>query len=92
MARKISWIWYEMARRKKTFHNEEDWVTIRLWGLFRWEDVSRYIKSGALLTDMKKENKIVWVRPSEKAWTTKIKPLVENCSLSELDKKSGWMS
>ena len=83
-------IWAEMARRKVQFHRDEEWSQIRLWGLFRWGEVSGYLKRGELLTDMKKENRTIWVWPSQEAWETKIKPLIEKHTLDELTRLAGW--
>jgi len=76
---KKSEIWAEMARRKVQFHNGEEWQNIRLWGLFNWGDISKLIKSGELITDMRKENKVVWVWPSEESYERYIKPLIFTC-------------
>jgi hypothetical protein len=84
-----SMVWAEMARRKKFFHRNTKWSDITLWGLFNWGMVSLLIKNGELITDMKKENKIVWVRPTKKTWKTKIKPLL-TISLKELERMAGW--
>lgn len=83
-------IWAEMARRKAQFHSNEKWDTIRLWGLFQWQYIGRLIRSGKLLTDMKKENQTLWVRPTKETWETKIKPLIDKHSLDELSKMTGW--
>jgi len=83
-------IWAEMARRKVYFHNQEDWDKISLWGLFEWQDVSPLLKTGELITTMRKENHIIWVTPSKEAWETKIKPLIEQHTLEELTTLSGW--
>lgn len=83
-------IWAEMARRKVRFHLKEKWNEIRLWGLFEWGSVSRLLKTGELITDMRKENRTIWVTPSKDAWETKIKPLIEKYSLDELTKMAGW--
>lgn len=89
MTHKETIVWAEMARRKIAFHNSEDWNKIKLWGLFSWGMVSSLIKKGELLTDMTKENKTVWVRPSEKAYNEKIKPLLCH-PLPSLEKMAGW--
>jgi hypothetical protein len=83
-------IWAEMARRKVQFHSNEDWNAIRLWGLFSWGTVRHLVKKGLLLTDMAKENKTVWVWPSEEAWNTHIRPLIEKHDLDELTTMAGW--
>jgi hypothetical protein len=67
-------IWDAMARRKEQFHANEDWQTLRLWGLFAWQDVSRLLKDGRLQTWMKKENHTIWVYPSEDAYYKYIEP------------------
>lgn len=83
-------IWAEMARRKVQFHPNENWQTLRLWGLFDWDDVSKLIESGELLTDMKKENKTIWVWPSDKAYRDNIEPLLNKYTLDELSVLAGW--
>ena len=83
-------IWAEMARRKVQFHNNKDWDEISLWGLFEWQDVSRLLKTGELITTMKKENRTIWVTPSPEAWETKIKPLIDKYTLEELTNLAGW--
>lgn len=83
-------IWAEMARRKVRFHPDEEWNTIRLWGLFSWGCVSALLKTGELVTDMQKENRTIWVRPSPDAWERHIRPLVETKTLDELTSLAGW--
>ena len=90
MRTRVSEIWYEMARRKVAFHKNEDWRGIRLWGLFLWGDVRRLIERGELLTDMQKENRTIWVRPSEGAYKKHIEPLLKKYSLEELSSLAGW--
>lgn len=90
MTQKDSIIWAEMARRKLAFHKDENWQDIKLWGLFQWGFVSHLIKTGQLITNMKKENKTIWVRPSEKAYNDFILPLLRCFTLKELEKKAGW--
>jgi hypothetical protein len=82
-------VWADMARRKLTFHPDLDWRHIKLWGLFSWGAVSPLIKDGKLLTDMGRENKIVWVRPTEETYRKHIEPLLSK-PLHELEKLSGW--
>lgn len=82
-------IWAEMARRKKQFHPNEEWSTIRLWGLFNWKYVSHLLKKGLLITDMKKENQTIWVRPSEEAYNKFIKPLLP-LDIVKLENMAGW--
>ena len=85
-----SQVWAEMARRKVQFHNDEDWQTIKLWGLFNWGGVRHLLEKGLLITYMKKENVTIWVTPSKEAWETKIKPLIEQYTLEELTQMAGW--
>ena len=90
MSMRVGEIWAEMARRKRRFHNNEDWDKIFLWGLFLWSDVKRQLDRGELFTHMKKENHTIWVTPSNEAWEKKIKPLTEKYSLDELTRMAGW--
>jgi hypothetical protein len=83
-------IWAEMARRKVQFHPHEEWQDIRLWGLFLWGSVSPLLKTGELLTDMAKDNRTIWVRPSQAAWERHIEPLIKAHSLEELTRLAGW--
>ena len=83
-------VWAEMARRKVRFHCNEDWDKIRLWGLFQWGEITHYLKSGELITDMRKENKTVWVKPSKDAWEKKIKPLIDQYDIDTLTRMAGW--
>lgn len=93
----------EMARRYIRFHNGEDWRTIKLFGLFNWGDVSKYLvcnhkaksfKKGLLITDMCKSNKIIWVRPTAEFWNDYIYPMLlkhkNNGRLPELTRLAGW--
>jgi hypothetical protein len=77
----------EMARRKVKFHPDEDWDKIQLWGLFRWYEVSRLIRSGKLRTSMKKENRTIWVMPSKKFWDEDIEPVVN--LINDLNRDKG---
>lgn len=86
-------LWAEMARRKVRFHFNDDPETLKLWGLFNWGQVSKYLQSGLLITDMKKENRIIWVWPaSMEIYNQHIKPLIENFSLYDLTIKTGWLT
>lgn len=85
-----SLVWAEMARRKVRFHKNEKWSEITLWGLFLWGAVSHLLKKGLLITDMRKENRTIWVRPSREAWNKHIKPLIETHTLDELTRLAGW--
>jgi len=64
----------EMARRKIMFHLNESWESIRLWGLFYWDDVSAHLKSGDLRTAMVKANRVIWVWPSAEFYHKYIEP------------------
>jgi len=90
MAMKKSEVWAEMARRKVQFHPNEEWQTIRLWGLFNWGDVSKFLKTGELLTTYSKENKTIWVTPSKEAYEQHILPLIEEYDLDQLTQLAGW--
>lgn len=80
----------EFARRKIQFHFNEDWHNIKCFGLFQWGDISRYLfgnpsniktfKEGLLITDMKKENKIIWCQPTEEFWKKDIQPIIDSLS------------
>ena len=83
-------VWYEMARRKVQFHKKENWADIKLWGLFNWGNISHLLKTGELITDMKKENRTIWVRPSQDVWENKIEPLIKRHSLKKLTALAGW--
>lgn len=92
---KYDTLWAEMARRKLMFHKDEDWRTLRLWGLCRWGSVSALLITGDLITDMKKENKTIWVWPSEAAYHAYIEPLILSVisgqrTLTELSAMAGW--
>lgn len=85
----------EFARRKVRFHPDEGYDEIKLWGLFAWGDISEYIKSGQITTRMRKENHIIWCRPSSKEIEKYIKPLVDRVesgelTLDELTIMAGW--
>lgn len=87
-------IYAEMARRKIEFHKNEDWQTLKLWGLFSVGAVSRLIKSGKLKMYgeklYNKEMKTVWVYPTVETYEKEIKPLIEKYTLAELEKMAGW--
>jgi len=82
----------EFARRKVVFHNDEDWDKIALWGLFRWNDIARYIKSGQIIPNagFTRANVTIWCRPSNEEWEQHIKPLIEAHTLDELSSLAGW--
>jgi hypothetical protein len=58
----------EFARSAMQFHKNEPLDKIKLWGLFYWCDVSKYIKSGKIIpnTGYTKANKVIWCKPSKK--------------------------
>ena len=82
-------IWAEMARRYLQFHKNEEFENIKLWGLFNWGQVSHLLKSGELITDMKKNNQTIWVRPSINAIELYIKPLIKY-DIEVLYELAGW--
>lgn len=77
----------DLAIRKMQFHKNEDWKTIKCWGLYYWGTVSKYLvgnpgkvkdfKGGYLKTDMCKENKTIWCQPTEKFYNDYVKPELE---------------
>lgn len=94
----------EMCRRYVRFHKGEEWFNIKLWGLFSWGDIAPYLlknagkmksfKKGLFLTDYKKENKIIWVRPTEQCYYEYILPMLKkyehNGRLPMLTSLAGW--
>ena len=80
----------EFARRAVQFHKGEELEKIRLWGLFSWDAVSRYLKDGRVLTDMRKENRTIWCVPSQEEIDKHIRPMVEKHTLEELTQLAGW--
>ncbi len=83
-------VWAEMARRKVKFHPNENWYDITLWGLFQWGAVSHLLESGELVTHMSKQNKTIWVHPSDEVYHKHIEPLIEKHTLDELTAMAGW--
>lgn len=55
----------ELLRLYICFHYGEDMETIRLWGVFQWGQVSQMIKKKYMLSDSKRENKIIWSWPNK---------------------------
>lgn len=93
----------EMARRKVQFHKDENWDSISCWGLFQWGTISRYLVGNEKMKTFvkplfiasfngRKENKIIWVKPTAECWGKYIKPLIEkyNNNIAELTKLAGW--
>jgi len=65
----------DIARRKIQFHNDEKWEEIELWSLFNWGEVSHRLKTGELTAcGYTKENRVIWVIPSEEFYNKHIKP------------------
>ena len=85
MNKEIAYIAFEFARRKIRFYRDENWKNIKLFGLFCWSDVSKYLvgnpsnikgfKVGYIKTDMRKENKIIWCQPTDEFWNKYIQPI-----------------
>lgn len=87
---KRSMVAAEFARRAKQFHPDENPMEIRLWGLFSWGAISKYVKSGEILCPgYTKENKTVWCRPSQEFYDKHIAPLMDK-SVEELTSLAGW--
>ena len=68
----------EFARRAKEFHAGEEPMKIKLWGLFKWGEVSPYIKTREIIPErgFTKENKTVWCKPSQKFFDKWITPFM----------------
>ncbi len=80
-------VWAEMARRKVLFHPNEPWDAIGEWGIFSWGQISHLLKSGELITGATKSESRgcgIWVQPSANAYRTKIKPLIDKYTLTQL--------
>ena len=102
MAMSLKQITAEMARRYLMFHRGEPWSAIKLFGLFAWGDVSPYLtcsrglksfRRGLLVTDMTRDNKTIWVRPTRYCWDKYISTLVKQYKdgdMSELCIAAGW--
>lgn len=88
---KKSKVWYEMARRKVQFHNNENWDQISLWGLFNLSSIKSLVEKGLLIPHgVYAKRAPGWYRPSKEAWENYIKPLIETHSLEELTRLAGW--
>ena len=72
----------EFARRKKQFHNDENWKDIRLWGLFNWGDISRLIKTGEIITSYCKEHRVACFQPSEEFYKKWVAPYIDSYNTS----------
>jgi hypothetical protein len=85
MNKEIANIAFEFARRKIRFHNDIYWKDIKLFGLFYWSDVSKYLvgnpsniksfKGNYIKTDMTKLNKVIWCQPTDEFWNKYIQPI-----------------
>lgn len=64
----------ELLRRYICFHYDEDMETIKLWGLFQWGQVYQMIKKKYMLSDGKRENKIIWSWPNKTIIREILKP------------------
>lgn len=68
----------EMARRKVTFHNGENWRSIQLWGLFYKSDIRRHLEKGWLIPNGDYGFRCLgWYRPSREYWLSSILPQIE---------------
>jgi hypothetical protein len=66
----------ELARRYVEFHDGQDWKSIKLWGLAHWGEVSKLIKTGDIVTNMKKEDKTIWFTPSPHFYAELVAPAI----------------
>ncbi len=91
MSLNINKVRYEFARRAVQFHSTEKLEDIKLWGLFSWGAISKYVKDGRVILNAgyRKENKTVWCRPSPEE-IKEIRLLIEKRSLVELTSLAGW--
>lgn len=97
MNNEIGNIAFAFARRKIRFHLNEHWEDIKLFGLFYWSDVSKYLvgnpskikswKRGLITTNMRKENKIIWCNPTKDFWDNYIQPIMNNIKDFSLEHK-----
>lgn len=86
MNKELGFIAFEFARRKLCFYKNENWKDIRLFGLFRWGEVSKYLvgnpakiksfKKGLIKTTYNKSNEILWCQPTEEFWNDYILPIL----------------
>lgn len=85
----------EMARRKVQFHKDEDWRKVKLWGLFRYAEIKKYIEQGDLILYSSTEfephkSYFVWVYPSRRFWINEINPAIKKYTLEDLTICAGW--
>lgn len=76
----------EFARRAKMFHPNEEPFNIRLWGLFNWCTVSKFVKSGEIILNkgFSKSNRVIWCKPSQEFYDKWVKPFM-SYSVEELN-------
>ncbi|MDP3014371.1 MAG: hypothetical protein Q8M92_09030 [Candidatus Subteraquimicrobiales bacterium] len=87
---KISRFWADMARRKKFFHDNEDWQHIRLWIPAHPGEVKHYVDNNYLVAySVEKRRCICWYFPTKEGYTKYIEPLLSK-SMKELEILSGW--
>ncbi len=69
----------EFVRRAVAFHPDENPMDITCWGLFRWGDVSRLIKTGEITPNpgFTKHNHVMWCKPSQAFYDKWIAPRIE---------------
>ena len=68
----------ELARRKFIWYRDEDFRTIKCFGLFMWGEVSHHLKKNLITTNYTKENKTIWVNPTEKFYNDEVLPIVKD--------------
>lgn len=75
----------DLVRRKKSFHQNEDPYSIKLWGLSNWGDISKLVNKGILLTDYKRENRVAWYRPAPVLLQTLLIPAIAVADFNNLE-------
>ena len=81
MKRVFDSVTIEMARRKQTFHADEKWDEINLWGLFFKSQVRRHLKNGWLTPHTEPGFRCLgWYQPSKEYWESSILPLCNDQS------------
>ncbi len=76
MKQVLDWVTTEMIRRKKQFHPNDAWDTIKCWGLFYPSDVRRHLKNGWLIRHGEGYNFrcLSWYVPSKEYYESSILP------------------
>ena len=97
MNKELGFIAFEFARRKLRFHGDCSWKDIKLFGLFNWSDVSKYLvgnpskikswKEGLVTTTYNKSNKIIWCQPTEKMWNEYIVPILKKIADKSIEEQ-----